>query len=140
MGGPAERLLLTDQNLKNTKTPNLSRRTIIKAFGTGLAIPAIGHAENFPGKKDAVFPLRSCQWRSCGRRLCRMDPARNSSAQIWRGPGSAPESLCLLRNFRRRRHAQGCAERTDLRCGHQWLCSKDQSATMITLSESIRLS
>ena len=57
MGSPSERLLLTDQNLENTKMPNLSRRTIIKAFGTGLAIPAIGHAENFLGKKDTVFPF-----------------------------------------------------------------------------------
>lgn len=37
--------------------PNLSRRTIIKAFGAGLAIPAIGHAENFRGGKDTVFPF-----------------------------------------------------------------------------------
>ena len=36
MGSSSERLLLTDQNLENTKIPNLSRRTFIKVFGTGL--------------------------------------------------------------------------------------------------------
>ena len=37
--------------------PNLSRRTIIKAFCEGLPIPAVGHAETFRGGKDTVFPF-----------------------------------------------------------------------------------